>query len=74
MWEGDRSELASLVLTDLVADCRAHPSQVCKQPAAGRPDRGLQRARAATGGTGKLNDEGGWLFSVWAALDTDDNF
>ena len=27
MWESDRSELAALVLRDLVADCRAHPSQ-----------------------------------------------
>jgi hypothetical protein len=28
MWEGDRSELAALVLRDLVTDCRAHPLQL----------------------------------------------
>ena len=35
MWEGDVSELAALVLPDLVADCQAHPSAGRQQ----RPDR-----------------------------------
>ena len=73
MWEGDRSELASLVLKELVADCRAHPSQV----ASNRQMVDLTAACSALAGykgTGKLNDKGGWLFSVWAALDTDNNF
>ena len=73
MWEEDRSELASLVLADLVADCRAHPSQV----AGNGQTVDLTSACAALAGykgTGKLDDKGGWLFSVWAALDTDDGF
>ena len=73
MWEGDRSELASLVLKELVADCRAHPSQV----ASNRQLVDLTAACSALAGyrgTGKLNDKGGWLFSVWAALDTDNDF
>ncbi len=73
MWEGDRSELASLVLADLVADCRAHPSQVASN---GQTVDLTSACTALAGykGTGKLHDKGGWLFSVWAALDTDNDF
>ena len=73
MWEGDRSELASLVLADLVADCRAHPSQVASN---GQTVDLTSACTALAGykGTGNLNDKGGWLFSVWAALDTDNDF
>src|SRR5262249_52326748 len=73
MWESDRSELAQLVLKDLVADCRAHPSQ----PASDGKTVDLRQACTALAGyqgTGRLNDKGGWLFSVWAALDTDSDF
>jgi acyl-homoserine-lactone acylase len=73
MWEGDRSNLAELVLKDLVADCNAHPSQLASNgqlvnlaPACA--------ALAGYSGTGKLNAKGGWLFAVWADLDTDTAF
>ena len=73
MWEGDRSELAALVLNDLVADCRAHPSQLASN---GQPVNLIPacNALAAYNGTGLLNARGGWLFSVWAALDQDSAF
>ncbi|HWE09574.1 MAG TPA: penicillin acylase family protein [Solirubrobacteraceae bacterium] len=73
MWEGDRSNLAGLVLGDLVAACNAHPSQVAST---GRLVN-LAPACAALGGydgTGKLTAKGGWLFAVWADLDTDKAF
>ncbi len=73
MWEGDRSELAQLVLKDLVADCQAHPSQL-----AGNGQlvdlSSACTALAGYDGTGKLNARGGWLFTVWADLDTDKTF
>lgn len=73
MWESDRSELAALVLKDLVADCRAHPSQLASN---GQTVDLTAACNALAGykGTGRLNDKGGWLFSVWGALDTDSNF
>ena len=49
MWEGDRSELAALVLRDLVADCRAHPTQTASNGQTRRPHRRLRGAgRAGT--------------------------
>jgi acyl-homoserine-lactone acylase len=73
MWERDQSELAALVLKDLVADCRAHPSQVASN---GKTVDLTAACGALAGynGTGSLNAGGGWLFSVWAALDTDSDF
>ncbi len=73
MWEGDRSELATLVLRDLVADCRAHPIQLAST---GRVVN-LTAACAALAkwdGTGHLKARGGWLFTVWNYLDTDAHF
>jgi acyl-homoserine-lactone acylase len=73
VWEGDESELAQLVLKDLVADCQAHPtaeasnSQTVDLAAA-------CAALAGYNGTGKLDASGGWLFSVWSDLDTDAQF
>ena len=73
MWEGDRSYLAQLVLSDLVAACRAQPSQVSSSgqlvdltPACA--------ALSEYNGTGRLNARGGWLFKVWSDLDTDRAF
>jgi acyl-homoserine-lactone acylase len=73
MWEGDRSELASLVLSDLVADCRAHPLQVSSS---GQVVNLTSACAALAGynGTGSLNANGGWLFSVWDDLDTDGHY
>jgi acyl-homoserine-lactone acylase len=73
MWEGDRSALAELVLKDLVADCRAHPSQV----ASNGQTVDLTSACNALAGfdrTGLLGAKGGWLFSIWNSLDGDANF
>jgi acyl-homoserine-lactone acylase len=73
MWESDRSELAALVLKDLVADCRAHPSQVASNGTVVD----LTAACAALAewdGTGHLKARGGWLFTVWNYLDTDSSF
>ncbi|HET8977879.1 MAG TPA: penicillin acylase family protein [Solirubrobacteraceae bacterium] len=73
MWEGDRSDLAQQVLRDLVADCEAHPVQV----ASNGQTVNLGAACAALAhdnGTGRLNAGGGWLFEVWADLDTDAAF
>jgi acyl-homoserine-lactone acylase len=73
MWESFRSDLAEQVLPDLVADCKAHPSQVASNgqtvdltPACD--------ALSIWGGTATLNDGGGWLFGTWADLDTDTGF
>jgi acyl-homoserine-lactone acylase len=73
MWEGDRSELAALVLRPLAADCRAHPEQIASNghvvnltPAC--------HALAHYNGTGRLGAKGGWLFEVWADLDGDSHF
>jgi acyl-homoserine-lactone acylase len=73
MWEGDKSELAALVLKALVSDCQAHPSQVASD---GKTIDLTSACRALAGynGTGLLNAKGGWLFSVWSALDSDSNF
>ena len=73
MWESDRSELATLVLRDLVADCRAHPSQT----ASNGQLVDLTTACAALAGwdgTGHLKARGGWLFTVWNYLDSDSSF
>jgi acyl-homoserine-lactone acylase len=73
MWESDRSELAALVLRDLVADCRAHPSQTASD---GRLVDLTAACAALAGwdGTGHLSARGGWLFTVWNYLDTDASF
>lgn len=73
MWENDASELAALVLKDLVADCRAHPTQVASN---GQTVDLTAACTALAGwnGTGRLNGKGGWLFSVWSHLDTDSHF
>ena len=73
MWEGDRSDLAQLVLKDLVAGCRARPSQLASS---GRLVDLTPACAALAGynGTGKLSARGGWLFTVWADLDTDKAF
>ena len=73
MWESDRSELAALVLGDLVSDCRAHPSQT----ASNGQLVDLTAACAALAGwdgTGHLKARGGWLFTVWNFLDSDSSF
>jgi acyl-homoserine-lactone acylase len=73
MWEGDESELARLVLKDLVADCQVHPTAV----ASNGQTVSLAAACAALAGyngTGKVDASGGWLFSVWSDLDTDAQF
>ncbi len=74
MWQGDKSELAALVLGELVSDCKAHPLQVASN---GQPVNLTAACTALSGynGTGRLTGSGGgWLFSVWAHLDTDANF
>ena len=73
MWEGDRSELATLVLPALVADCRANPLAVASN---GQTVNLTSACAALAGynGTGLLNSPGGWLFSVWANLDSDGDF
>jgi acyl-homoserine-lactone acylase len=74
MWQGHRSELATLVLTALVADCKAHPTQVASN---GQVVDLSAACTALSGynGTGRLaGSGGGWLFSVWNHLDTDANF
>jgi acyl-homoserine-lactone acylase len=73
MWEGDKSELAALVLKQLVADCQAHLSQVASD---GKTIDLTAACSALAGynGTGLLNSTGGWLFNVWNALDGDSNF
>ncbi len=73
MWEGDKSELAALVLSGLVADCQAHPMQVASDGQTVNLSSACS-ALAGWNGTGRLNGKGGWLFSVWAHLDTDSNF
>ena len=73
MWENDRSDLAESVLPDLLSDCQTHPSAV----ASDGQTVNLTAACAALAdykGTGQLTDQGGWLFEVWADLDTDTNF
>jgi len=73
MWEGDRSKLAELVLANLVTDCRAHPSQT----ASNGQTVDLTAACDALAGynrTGRLLAHGGWLFSVFNALDSDSAF
>jgi acyl-homoserine-lactone acylase len=73
MWEGDRDPVAELVLRDLVADCRAHPSAA----ASNGHTVDLTAACAALAGydgTGSLDATGGWLFSVWNGLDSDSPF
>ncbi len=73
MWEGDRSKLAELVLADLVADCRAHPSQAASNGQ--MVDLTLAcNALAGYNRTGLLGAHGGWLFSVFNALDSDSGF
>ncbi len=73
MWEGDKSELAALVLKPLVAACQAHPSQLASD---GETIDLTSACSALAGynGTGLLNAKGGWLFSVWSALDSDQYF
>jgi len=73
MWEGDRSELAALILTDLVADCRAHPEQAASN---GQMIDLTAACNALAGydGTGRLDATGGWLFVVWSDLDNDRQF
>jgi acyl-homoserine-lactone acylase len=74
MWEGDRSEqIASLVLRPLVADCRAHPEQIASNGSAVNLTSACQ-ALAHYNGTGQLGAKGGWLFEVWADLDSDSGF
>jgi acyl-homoserine-lactone acylase len=73
MWAGDRSGLAALVLTDLVADCTPHPAQ----PASNGQIVDLTaacNALAGYDGTGTLDAKGGWLFTVWSHLDSDSQF
>ncbi len=73
MWEGDKSEEAVLVLSSLVADCQAHPIQVASNGQTVNLTAACS-ALAGWNGTGRLGGKGGWLFSVWAHLDTDSNF
>ncbi len=67
MWEGDRSELADLVLDPLVNACRATP----EVKASDGDTVNLTRAcdvLAAYDKTGHLDAHGGWLFSEWYQL------
>jgi acyl-homoserine-lactone acylase len=73
MWESDRSELAALVLHDLITDCRAHPAQTASNGQLVDLTAACA-ALAAWDGTGHLNARGGWLFTVWNYLDTDSSF
>jgi acyl-homoserine-lactone acylase len=73
MWESDRSELALLVLNDLISDCRAHPVQTASNGQTVDLTAGCA-ALSGWNGTSQLTATGGWLFKVWAALDTDRQF
>jgi acyl-homoserine-lactone acylase len=73
MWESDGSYLAQSVLTALVADCRAHPSQLASNGQLVNLTAACA-ALAGYNGTGKLTARGGWLFKVWSDLDTDKAF
>jgi acyl-homoserine-lactone acylase len=73
MWAGDRSGLAPLVLHELVADCRAHPLAVASNGQTVNLTSACD-ALARYNGTGLLTARGGWLFSVWANLDSDSDF
>jgi acyl-homoserine-lactone acylase len=73
MWEGDESELARLVLPALITDCRAHRLAAASDGAL-IDLQGACAALADWNGTGRLDARGGWLFSVWADLDTDSDF
>jgi len=73
MWEGDRSGAAENVLKDLVAQCRANPTQTASNGQTVDLTAACD-ALAAYKGTGRLNDTGGWLFYIWYGLDTDSNF
>ena len=73
MWENDRSGLAPLVLSELVADCRAHPLAVASNGQTVNLTSACD-ALASYNGTGLLAARGGWLFSVWANLDSDRDF
>lgn len=66
MWQSDRSELAELVLSALVADCRAHPSAVATNGQTVDLTAACS-ALAGYNGTGLLGAKGGWLFSEWYA-------
>lgn len=61
------------MLADLVNDCRANPTQVASN---GQPVdlTGACSALAGYNKTGSLDAEGGWLFKLWNALDTDQHF
>jgi acyl-homoserine-lactone acylase len=56
-----------------VADCRADPHQLASNGRAVDLTQACN-ALARYDGTGLLNVKGGWLFSVWATLDTDSDF
>jgi acyl-homoserine-lactone acylase len=73
MWQGDRSGLAPLGLTDLVADCMAHPEQTASNGQTVDLTAACN-ALASYDGTGTLDAEGSWLFMVWSDLDSDSQF
>jgi len=73
LWTGDRSELAALVLTNLVVDCTQHPEQTASNGQTVDLSAACN-ALAGYDGTGKLDAKGGWLFVVWSDLDTDSPF
>lgn len=73
MWESDRSELAEQVLPLLITDCLNHPDQTASNGQAVNLAAACQ-ALAHYNGTGQLGATGGWLFTVWAYLDTDLSF
>jgi acyl-homoserine-lactone acylase len=73
MWQRAISEEAALVLSGLTADCQAHPTQVASNGQTVDLTSACA-ALAAYNGSGRLaGSTGGWLFSVWAHLDTDAN-
>lgn len=72
MWESDKSQLALDVLPQLVSACQASPNQTASNGAPVDLTTACQ-ALAGYNGTGKLDAAGGWLFMVWAYLDTDSN-
>ena len=73
MWEGDRSGAAENVLSDLVAQCKANPTQTATNGQTVDLTSACN-ALAAYKGTGRLTDTGGWLFYVWYSIDQDANF
>jgi acyl-homoserine-lactone acylase len=64
MWQNDRSKLAELVLSDLVAGCRTHTMTTASNGELVNIGPACE-ALALYNKTGNLDARGGWLFSEW---------